>query len=681
LQNNWVNAFLQESEDLLAEIEDVALALDGGESSKDDINRLFRAFHTIKGSGAMCGMHQVSAFTHHVETLLDKVRSGGVSVSPELAAAVLAAKDQIKLLLICEQGGAAIPPGSSEKLIASLEVLSAANGEEPAAPIVSAPAASQKIAAALIPAAEKQNWRICFRPSPGILACGGNPTLLFRDLRKLGLCEIYAHTEAVPALDEIKPNLCYCWWTIALHTAADENAIRDVFMFVEDGSELEIKAEATPRSQPAATPALPAAVQPTADAKALPAQPAAVHKALVKESTVRVPAERLDRLVNLVGELVMNQSRLAQVATQVGAPELASPVEEIERLVSELRDDVLGIRMLPIGSIFGRFRRLVHDLSSELGKEVDLVTEGAETELDKSILDQLGEPLVHLLRNCVDHGIEPVEERIAQGKRRRGTIRLTAEHTGSNVVIAITDDGRGISQAAVRAKAIERRLIAPDASLSDKELFNLILLPGFSTAQQVTSVSGRGVGMDVVKKQIDALRGSLNIGSNEGRGTRISLSLPLTLAIIDGLRVQVGADQYIIPMAAVMENVELERAERARHNGRNVIAVRGEQIPYIDLREAFHMDGDAPSIEKVVIVHYEDARVGLVVDRVLGSHQTVIQSLGRFFRDIDVVSGATIMGDGLVALIMDVPAIVRFADGRCHPASVGPASVDARCIG
>ncbi|HEV2448105.1 MAG TPA: chemotaxis protein CheA, partial [Candidatus Sulfopaludibacter sp.] len=387
---------------------------------------------------------------------------------------------------------------------------------------------------------------------------------------------------------------------------------------------------------------------------------------LAKESTVRVPSGRLDRLVNLVGELVMNQSRLARAAAESGAVELANPVQELERLVAELRDDVLGIRMLPIGTLFGRFRRLVHDLSAELRKEADLVTEGAETELDKSILDQLGEPLVHCLRNCLDHAVEPPGERAARGKARRATIRLAAVHTGSDVVVSVHDDGRGIDKAAVRAKAVERQLIAPDATLGDKEIFNLILLPGFSTAREVTSVSGRGVGMDAIKRQIDALRGSLSLASEEGRGTRISITLPLTLAIIEGLLVEIGVDQLIVPMAAVTENVELTRAERSRNNGRNVIAVRGELIPYIDLRETFGMAGKAPLVEKVVIVQQEDSRVGLVVDRVLGTHQTVIQSLGRLFRNLRVVSGATIMGDGRVALIVDTAAVVRHADALCR---------------
>jgi two-component system chemotaxis sensor kinase CheA len=367
----------------------------------------------------------------------------------------------------------------------------------------------------------------------------------------------------------------------------------------------------------------------------------------------------------------MNQSRLAQAAAQSGAAEFANPVQELERLVAELRDNVLGIRMLPIGSLFGRFRRLVHDLSAELGKEVDLVTEGAETELDKSILDQLGEPLVHCLRNSIDHGIEPSGERVAKGKPRGGTVRLSARHTGSDVVVSIQDDGRGIDRAAVRAKAVERQLIAPSAHLSDNEIFNLVLAPGFSTARQVTNVSGRGVGMDAVKRQIDALRGALSLASEDGQGTRVTITLPLTLAIIDGLLVEIGRDQFIIPLSAVTENVELLSAQRACNNGRNLIAVRGEPIPYVDLRSAFQVPGEAPAIEKVVVVRHEENRVGLVVDRVLGTHQTVIQSLGKFFKDIKVASGATIMGDGRVALIIDTAAAVRLVDRQCQESAAG----------
>jgi two-component system chemotaxis sensor kinase CheA len=668
MEYNPVPTFLAEAEDLISNIEQSALSLGGDESPAEAINQLFRAFHTIKGSGAMCGLLQVSAFTHHVETLLEKVREGAVAVSPELSDLVLAAADQIKLLLAVEQGGRPVASGSNQRLIDRIAELSDA-AVRPDHPPASLPTGEEEREGE----GEERTWEIRFHPNPGLLACGGNPILLFRDLGKLGRCEIVGHTETVPALDQIQPDLCYFWWCITLQSTAGENAIRDVFLFVEDGSNLEIEllrelplqaADSIPRTKP---PAGSTAKQPRVDGQVSAAE--GMRKALVKESTVRVPSARLDRLVNLVGELVMNQSRLTQAAFQVGAPELANPVQEIERLVAELREDVLGIRMLPIGTIFGRFRRLVHDLSTELGKEADLITEGADTEMDKSILDQLGEPLVHLLRNSMDHGFGSPEERIAAGKPPRGTIRLAAEHTGSDIVIAVEDDGRGIDLAAVRAKAVEKQLITPGASLGDKEILNLVLLPGFSTATKVTSVSGRGVGMDVVKKQIDALRGSLSIGSEEGKGCRVSITLPLTLAIIEGLLVQIGVDQFIIPMAAITENVELLSAQRAGNNGRNVIAVRGELIPYIDLRHLFRLESDVPPIEKIVIVRHEDHRVGLVVDRVLGTHQTVIQSLGRFFKNISVVSGATIMGDGRVSLIMDISAVVRYADRHCRGGS------------
>lgn len=636
---NPVETFLHEAEELLADIEQSALSLAAESGDAEIINRLFRAFHTIKGSGAMCGLDAVAGFTHHVESLLDRVREGAVPVSPALQEVILQARDHIRLLLAAGQGGAS-PPASNGDLIAALETFAGVPAAGPA------PAAGNG----------EQGWFIRFRPHPGLLARGGSPVAILKELRTLGHCQVTAHPEEIPALDALRPDACYLWWTITLHTACPENAIRDVFIFVEDDSSLEIEPI---ESGPVASP--PAATAPAAGSNA------GTDARQKMTSVVRVPAERLDRLVNLVGELVMNQSRLAQAAVQTGSPEFLNPVQELQRLVAELRDSVLGIRMLPIGNLFGRFRRLVHDLSAELGKEVDLVMEGAGTELDKSILDQLGEPLVHCLRNCLDHAVEPPAERLEKGKPRRATVRLSAVHTGSDVLIRIDDDGRGIDRDAVRAKAVEKQLIAPDATIGDKEIFNLILMPGFSTARQVTNVSGRGVGMDTIKRQIDALRGSLSLSSEWGKGTQVSITLPLTLAIIDGLLIQVGGDQFIVPMAAVTENVELSGLDKARRNGRNVIAVRGELVPYIDLRSTFHIPGRAPSIEKVVIVQHDGERVGLVVDRVIGAHQTVIQSLGMFFKTIDVFSGATIMGDGRVALITNVAAIVRLAERQSQP--------------
>jgi two-component system chemotaxis sensor kinase CheA len=646
--HNPIDTYRQEAEELLSEIEQTALALGEGGPDPESVHRLFRAFHTIKGSGGMFGFTAVVAFTHHMESLLDAVRAGKVGVSKELIDLVLDARDRIQSLL--GGGPEAQADEAANVLIERMKRL-LPEGETP---VLEKPAPVQVAAGTL------REWDVIFKPDPAILAYGGSPLLLLRELAELGRCRISAHTENVPSLERLEPDVCYLWWNIRLRTDRGGNAIRDIFIFVEDGSELSI--EPVLEADSGSAEAAPKLVRGKAPAQG---QTKAAHQ----DSSVRVPADRLDRLVGLVGELVMNQSRLAGAASHSGCAELAAPVEEIERLVAELRDNVLGIRMMPIASIFGRFRRLVHDLSAELGKEVDLIVEGEETELDKSVLDQLGEPLVHLVRNSVDHGIEPAAEREAGGKPRRGAIRLTAEHAGSDVVVSVVDDGRGLDAAALRAKATENKLIAPDAVLSDKEIFNLIFLPGFSTARQVTNVSGRGVGMDVVKRQIDGLHGSVSISSELRKGTRISLKLPLTLAIIEGLVVAVGGQDLILPMTAVMENVELERAQRERNNARNVVAVRGELVPYVDLRESFQLRGERPAIEKIVIVHVEGGRVGLVVDRVLGTHQTVIQPLGKFLRDMDVVSGCTVMGDGRVALILDIPGVVRFAESLARQAA------------
>jgi two-component system chemotaxis sensor kinase CheA len=655
-----LEAFLLESDDLLASVEEAALCLGSGENTEETVNQLFRAFHTIKGSSGMCGLDGIAGFTHHLENLLVKVREGSIPVTPALTSLVLKAKDHIKLLLLAEQGGVAPPAGSAEQLLAAITAYAhsaVTNSQTPNR----LPQPERR------ETGRERTWLIRFRPNPKLLACGTNPISLFDELRGLGRCEVTAHTENVPDLEAIQPEQCYLWWTIHLTSACDRNAIRDVFIFVEDDSKVEIEEiDSAPLepSNPEISTKSGVKEVPVASQGASPAAVAAPKEG-AKESSVRVPSGRLDRLVNLVGELVINQSRLAQAASQSGAAEFTNPVQELERLLSELRDNVLGIRMLPIGTLFGRFRRLVHDLSTELGKEVDLVTAGDETELDKSILDQLGEPLIHCLRNSLDHGVETPEQRLAKGKPRRATIRLAAVHTGSDVLVSIDDDGRGIDKEAVRAKAIERQLISSDAILSDKDIFNLILLPGFSTARQVTNVSGRGVGMDAVKRQIDSLRGALALTSDPGKGARVLITLPLTLAIIDGLLVQLGGDQFIVPLSVVTENVELARSQREQNNGRNVIAVRGELIPYIDLRSAFSMGSEAPAISKVVIVQKEEQRVGLVVDSVLGTHQTVIQSLGKVFRNVNVVSGATIMGDGRVALILDVAAIVRHTERAC----------------
>jgi len=662
---NPVQTFLNEAEDLLARIEVIALELNPSEKADDAVNELFRAFHTIKGSGAMFGFDSVAGFTHHVETVLDQVREGALPLSDELISLLLRSKDQIKALLDAAQNQQAPPVAASTEIVTALQALL------PAAPVAEKPAGSAPGAGHGSPTGpvggklSPQTYQIYFRPSPDLMISGTNPIALLNELRELGDCQVVADAGGVPVLEQLRPDCCYFAWNITLVTGRGLNAIQDVFIFVADDSEIKIE-PTTAVVQSVARPEVPApaaaVMENDGNEKKTPrpaSAEAASRKSPYKEASVRVPSERLDRLVNLVGELVMNQSRLAQVAASASLPSLTGSVEDLERLVAELRDNVLGIRMMPIGATFSRFKRLVHDLSSELQKEIDLVTEGEETELDKTVLDQLGDPLVHVIRNSIGHGIEPPEARVAAGKPRRGTIRLAAAHTGSNVVITVTDDGRGLDPEAIRAKAVEKGLIPAGAKISEQEMYELIFRPGFSTAKQLTSVSGRGVGMDVVKRQFDALHGQVVMSSTVGKGTKLTLTLPLTLAIIDGLLVEIGRDQFIVPMSVVSENVELSRAERSRNNRRNVVAVRGELIPYVRLRELFGDISAEPDVEKIVIGRHENQPVGLVVDRVLGNHQAVIQSLGKFYKDIEFVSGATILGDGRVALILDLAGLVR----------------------
>ncbi|MGC9158459.1 MAG: chemotaxis protein CheA [Terracidiphilus sp.] len=382
---------------------------------------------------------------------------------------------------------------------------------------------------------------------------------------------------------------------------------------------------------------------------------------------MRVAAVKLDRFVNLVGELVTVQARLADLAACRDDAELSAVSEEIEHLASSLRENSMEMRMMPIRGTFEKFRRLVHDLARSLGKNVELTIEGAETELDKSVIDHLSDPLMHLIRNSMDHGIEPPEDRAGCGKPATATIHLAARYSGASVLIEVSDDGRGIDAEAVRATAVEKGLIGPDTVLSESETYALIFQPGFSTARQLTDISGRGVGMDVVRRGIEKLRGSIDVISASGRGTTVTLRLPLTLAIIDGLLVTVGEAFFVLPLANTLECIELTREDGAGTNGKHIANVRGELIPYIRLREHFRMPTDGPEIEQIMVVETGEGRFGLVVDQIIGNCQTVIKSLGRFYHQVEIVSGATILGNGSVALILDPERLIQeavFEDSR-----------------
>ncbi len=637
-----IAVFRTEAAELLEQIEAGLLDLNVDLGDKDQVDAVFRGLHTLKGSGAMFGFEALAAFTHHCETAFDRVRKGEVPATHDLVSAVLGAKDHMRLLV-------EVPAGDheavSEKLLTELR--RAVDGAGKPVPSEEPP---------------ETHYSIRFSLPANAMANGTNPLGLLDELRELGECKVVADRSAIPSLDLLEPTDLHLTWSIELTTSQPASAIDDVFIFVMDDMQLEVikKAPVSAKQAPP-VPEIPTTPpEPTSVARPAAANsPAAADpKAAKAAENVRVPAERLDELMDRVGELVIAQSRLSQLAGGSGDLQLRAVSEDVERLSGELRDTMMVLRMVPVAQLFGRFRRLVHDLAHETGKAIELVTEGETTEVDKSVIERLADPLVHLVRNSCDHGLEPAKERRAAGKPDAGRIFLSARQQAGEVIITIKDDGRGINKDRVRAKAEASGLIAANASLTDQELYQLIFQPGFSTAQEVTNLSGRGVGMDVVKRTIDALRGTINVVSRPGEGSEISLAIPLTLAIIDGLLIRVGTGRYVIPLSAVEECLELSVEDDMRSRGRSFISLRDSLVPFIRLRDLFHTGTSPDPFQKVVVISTGSERVGLVVDQIIGDHQTVIKSMSKLHHDVGTFSGATILGDGNVALILDVGHLV-----------------------
>lgn len=697
MNDNYRQSFREEAMELLSELETSLLALEQNPSDPEIISRVFRAMHTIKGSGAMFGFDAVAAFTHDVETAYDLIRNGKMGVTQAIIGLTLNACDEIKRL-ICEEAGE--PSAETQALGQAFRKLIETCQKN----IHKAETGLHDISEAVVPTDtttyRQVTYRIRFKPETDLFATGTNPILLLNELRELGKCSVFANTEDIPFIDDLEPENCYTSWDIILTTDRDINAIRDVFIFVEDQCELSIEIiddGSTPDGSAeykmlgeilvergALDPIelqrmlncqkrIGALLVESGKVSEEHVQAALMEQEHIREirqkrqatevsSSIRVPAEKLDEMVNMVGELVTVQSRLNQLSNRMGDLILIQVAEEFERLTSGLRESTMSIRMLPIGATFNRFQRLVRDLSIELGKEIILKTEGEETELDKTVIEKLNDPLIHLIRNSIDHGIEKPDVRKAKGKPEAGTVLLSAEHSGANVLIRISDDGAGLDAGSIRAKAVEKGLVSAELSLSESEIYQLIFLPDFSTAREVTSVSGRGVGMDVVKRSIESLQGTIDVISEKDRGTTITLKLPLTMAIIDGLLVCIEDTHYIMPLAAIEECVELTRKDVEEAHGKHIASIRGEIVPYIHLRQLFGHADSCPDIEQIVTARIDGSRIGFVVDQVIGQHQTVIKSISRMYNHIDYVSGATILGDGSVALILDLPKLVRHAE-------------------
>lgn len=694
------SVFFEEANELLEQLEGHLLSLDENPDDKDIVAAVFRAMHTIKGSSGMFGFDEISKFTHEVENTFDMVRNGSAPVTKELISLTLKARDHIRLLLDSTTPGEY--SNESQLLITEFKNFMAQYTGE-VLPVKSNSTTNPDVVIMddipeleSVPDSEEVplSYKINFIPSKTIMQNGTRPRMLVRELADLGDASIIAFLDDIPPLSQLDPELCYVSWTVFLTTTSSRNDIQDVFIFVNDDSKVEIKSfdidrEFSPKigeilisnkvitkknlediiqkrikieqmlvEENLVTPAqLQVAMMEQEHTKKIIKKQDESSAAQASQS-IRVSSDKLDMLIDIVGELVTFTARLNQISQDHGIGSLLSLSEQGEKLILNLRDTAMDMRMLPIGTIFSRFRRLVRDLSSELGKDIELVTEGAETELDKTVIEKLNDPLVHLIRNSIDHGIEMPEVRKQKGKNPIGTVKLTAKHAGAFVLITIQDDGAGLNTEKIHKKALEKGIIGPNSELTTQEINELIFAPGFSTADKVSSISGRGVGMDVVKKDITSLNGTVSVESKEGEGSSFILKLPLTLAIIEGMLVQIGSEKFIIPLSNIEECLIFNPKEEDDGSMCSYIDSRGTYLPYVNLKMYFEIEGEVPKNRQVVVVNDSDSRIGLVVDTVIGNHQTVIKPLGKLYSHIDGLSGATILGDGSVALILDVFKLV-----------------------
>ena len=675
-----IQTYMEEAREVLTDMEEALLDLETSPENAEIISRVFRGLHTIKGSGAMFGFDEIARFTHDVETVFDRVRNGELAVSRDLLSLTFSAKDHLERLLKSTQQGTDEDRAASDELLVKFSKYLAGGGQDDKAEAAPASQADKPAEGG-----SPETFWIRYRPPADTFFTGSRPLQLLEELDELGDTYVVFHDAAIPALDALDSEKAWGWWDVLLHTKQGENAVRDVFIFVADDGGVEIRRVGVggirdsdvetlttlfTGSDEMAYDAVCSEVNrlytnqirkrgtvPPKDRRTEP------HPEAAPAASVRVDASRLDEFVDMVGELVTLQSRLTLAVNGLNNPVLEQLAEDMERLTDTMRDNALSIRMLPIGTVFNTFRRLVRDLSGSLGKKVEFVTKGAETELDKTVLDKLKDPLMHILRNSLDHGLESSARRTQTGKSETGTVLLEAEHSCGEVLIKVHDDGAGIDPDKILAKAVERGLVTGDEDLPAKDILGLIFEPGFSTAEQISDVSGRGVGMDVVKKGIDALRGHVEIESELGVGTTIVIRLPLTLSIIEGLAVRVGQESYIVPLSIVEACQERFMGDGAARTF-DTMERRGKMIPCISLRKMLEVPGEQPDYEQIIIVGNDGSQVGLAVDEVVGRQQAVIKSLGEVLKAQKWVSGTAINGDGTISLIMDVPQLIRFAEHR-----------------
>ncbi|MBO9716839.1 MAG: chemotaxis protein CheA [Pseudoxanthomonas sp.] len=634
--------YFEESREGLDAMEAGLLALEGGSLDPEVVNSVFRAAHSIKGGAATFGFEKMAALTHVLETLLDEIRAGKRALAASAVDAMLGSVDVLRALLAEADQGKPADPAAVAAVHARLAQELGGGGEA-------------TVATAAEP--EPEGWNIAFAPAPSLFMSGNDPLRILRELEHLGRLDVSARLERLPGFAQLDPLEACIAWDLGLHGKVPRSAINDVFAWVVDDCELDIQPQVAAATAVVATAPAVAATPPVAAAAAAPASAATAEA----ESSIRVSVDKVDALINLVGELVITQAMLKQVSGGLDptlAERLTAGLELLERNTRDLQEAVIGVRMLPVDAVFRRFPRLVRDLSARLGKQVRLRTIGEGTELDKGLIEKIADPLVHLVRNSIDHGLESPEARRAAGKDETGTITLAASHQGGHIVIEVADDGRGLNRERILAKAHERGLQVPD-NPSDAQVWDLIFQPGFSTAEQVTDLSGRGVGMDVVRKNIQALGGEVQLESGAGRGTRVVIRLPLTLAILDGMVVSTGGEILILPLNHVLEALQPQAADiRTVAGDGRVLRVRGEYLPLLSLAGHYGFRDDGGE-SLVVVVEGDGQKIALEVEELVGQQQVVVKNLERNYRRVPGISGATILGDGRVALIVDVGGLVR----------------------
>ncbi|KAA8554647.1 chemotaxis protein CheA [Pseudomonas marginalis] len=665
--------FIVEARELLQAMEQSLLQLESEPGDQDAIGAIFRAAHTIKGSAGLFGLASIVGFTHIVEDVLDRLREGSVAVDAALIALLLKCGDHIlELVEVVANRGETPTPAALERGEALREALSAYQPMRTAVASVETAEVTDDVAVEVL-------WHISLRFGTDVFRNGMDPLSFLRYLETLGqLIQVATLTDSIPPMDSWDPESCYLGFEIDLRSTASHASLNEVFDFVRDDCEVHISAvDEAPDSTAAIAGELVTPVEPGL-VTAAPQRPAAGEAKTRDGNYVRVNADKLDELINLVGELVIASAGANLLARSCNNDPLHEASSTVSGLVEEILDGALHLRMIPIGDTFNRFRRVVRDISQELGKDIELSISGAETELDKTVVEKIGDPLMHLLRNAMDHGIESADARRAAGKSAKGHLSLNAYHDSGSIVIEIADDGAGLNRDRILQKAQERGLVASGAVLTDQEIYNLIFEAGFSTAEAVTNLSGRGVGMDVVKRNITLLRGTVDLDSRPGQGTVVRIRLPLTLAIINGFLVGIDQSTYVIPLDMVQECIELDEQQRQSSRDTGYLDLRGQVLPLVHLRDHFTHEGPASRRQNVVVVRYAEHKAGLVVDDLLGEFQTVIKPLGKLFGALRGISGSTILGSGAVALILDVPVLLNQIvqlEARTAQASQSPPAV------